>query len=87
MGRLAAIVAKAALNGHKVRVVRCEQMEISGSFFRYCIMFLYFYPTFYFNDDMLHQFVILVIHFNMHYQLRHTKMYQLTALSIDKRLK
>jgi len=37
MGRLAAIVAKAALNGHRVRVVRCEQMEISGSFFRYCI--------------------------------------------------
>ena len=34
MGRLAAIVAKAALNGHKVRVLRCEQMEISGTFFR-----------------------------------------------------
>ena len=35
MGRLAAIVAKAALNGHKVRVVRCEHINISGSFFRY----------------------------------------------------
>lgn len=42
MGRLAAIVAKAALNGHKVRVVRCEQMEISGTFFRNKIKFLRF---------------------------------------------
>jgi len=38
MGRLAAIVAKAALNGHKVRVVRCEQMEISGTFFRFVLI-------------------------------------------------
>lgn len=39
MGRLAAVVAKALLTGHKVRVVRCEQMEISGTFFRYCTLF------------------------------------------------
>merc|ERR1712243_32244 len=42
MGRLAAIVAKAALNGHKVRVVRCEQMNISGTFFRNKLKFLRF---------------------------------------------
>merc|ERR1712179_639873 len=40
MGRLAAIVAKALLTGHKVRVLRCEQMEISGTFFRNKLKFL-----------------------------------------------
>ncbi|XP_046450001.1 60S ribosomal protein L13a-like [Daphnia pulex] len=42
MGRLATIVAKAALNGHKVRVLRAEQMEISGTFFRNKLKFLSF---------------------------------------------
>merc|ERR1712091_198781 len=34
MGRLASFVAKEALNGQKVVVVRCEDMVISGSFIR-----------------------------------------------------
>ncbi|KAI9563819.1 hypothetical protein GHT06_011285 [Daphnia sinensis] len=42
MGRLATICAKAALNGHKVRVLRAEQMEISGTFFRNKLKFLSF---------------------------------------------
>merc|ERR1711965_818231 len=34
MGRLASFVAKEALNGQKVVVVRCEELVISGSFIR-----------------------------------------------------
>merc|ERR1712162_44278 len=34
MGRLASFVAKEALNGQKVVVVRCEDLVISGSFIR-----------------------------------------------------
>ncbi|ANZ75427.1 60S ribosomal protein L16-A [Komagataella phaffii CBS 7435] len=34
LGRLAAVVAKQLLNGHKVTVVRCEELNISGDFFR-----------------------------------------------------
>ncbi|KAJ2161817.1 60S ribosomal protein L16A [Coemansia sp. RSA 552] len=34
LGRLAATVAKLILNGQKVVVVRCEDMNVSGSFFR-----------------------------------------------------
>eukprot|EP00043_Microstomoeca_roanoka_P020664 m.253628 g.253628 ORF g.253628 m.253628 type:complete len:199 (+) comp17248_c0_seq1:659-1255(+) len=34
LGRLASIVAKELLNGQKVVVVRCEQLNISGSFYR-----------------------------------------------------
>ena len=34
MGRLAAIVAKTLLQGQKVVVVRCENLNISGSFYR-----------------------------------------------------
>ncbi|RMZ91354.1 hypothetical protein DV736_g1408, partial [Chaetothyriales sp. CBS 134916] len=34
LGRLASIVAKQILNGQKVVVVRCEQLNISGEFFR-----------------------------------------------------
>lgn len=34
LGRLASIVAKQLLNGQKVVVVRCEQLNISGDFFR-----------------------------------------------------
>lgn len=34
VGRLAAVVAKQLLSGEKITVVRCEQMNISGSFFR-----------------------------------------------------
>lgn len=34
MGRLAAVVAKTLLHGQKVVVVRCENINISGSFYR-----------------------------------------------------
>lgn len=34
MGRLASIVAKEIINGQRVVVVRCEQVERSGSLFR-----------------------------------------------------
>ncbi|KAL1930863.1 hypothetical protein VTP01DRAFT_10000 [Rhizomucor pusillus] len=34
LGRLAAIVAKQALSGQKVVVVRCEDVNVSGEFFR-----------------------------------------------------
>ncbi|KAJ1834018.1 60S ribosomal protein L16A [Coemansia sp. RSA 2711] len=34
LGRLATVVAKLALSGQKVVVVRCEEMNVSGSFFR-----------------------------------------------------
>ncbi|KAI8074654.1 60S ribosomal protein L16 [Gongronella butleri] len=34
LGRLASIVAKEALNGQKVVVVRCEALNVSGEFFR-----------------------------------------------------
>merc|ERR1711977_105983 len=34
LGRLASIIAKQALNGQKVVVVRCELINASGSFFR-----------------------------------------------------
>jgi len=34
LGRLASIVAKQALTGQRVVVVRCEELNVSGSFFR-----------------------------------------------------
>ena len=34
LGRLASIVAKQILSGQKIVVVRCELINISGSFFR-----------------------------------------------------
>ena len=34
LGRLAAIVAKQALSGQKMVVVRCEEINVSGPFFR-----------------------------------------------------
>ncbi|KAA1111152.1 60S ribosomal protein L16B [Puccinia graminis f. sp. tritici] len=34
LGRLASIVAKQAISGQKVVVVRCEEINVSGSFFR-----------------------------------------------------
>ncbi|KAG7531378.1 hypothetical protein FFLO_04375 [Filobasidium floriforme] len=34
LGRLASIVAKQILSGQKVTVVRCEEINVSGSFFR-----------------------------------------------------
>jgi len=34
LGRLASIVAKQALSGQKIVVVRCEEVNVSGSFFR-----------------------------------------------------
>ncbi|XP_065838007.1 large ribosomal subunit protein uL13-like [Oscarella lobularis] len=34
IGRLASIIAKSILNGQRIVVVRCEQINISGSFYR-----------------------------------------------------
>ncbi|KAI7964354.1 hypothetical protein MJO29_004781, partial [Puccinia striiformis f. sp. tritici] len=34
LGRLASIIAKQAISGQKVVVVRCEEINVSGSFFR-----------------------------------------------------
>lgn len=34
LGRLASVVAKQILNGQRVTVVRCEELNISGEFFR-----------------------------------------------------
>ncbi|ORY92318.1 ribosomal protein L13 domain-containing protein [Syncephalastrum racemosum] len=34
LGRLTSIVAKQALSGQKVVVVRCEEVNVSGEFFR-----------------------------------------------------
>uniref|UniRef100_A0A8C4Q7Q0 Large ribosomal subunit protein uL13 n=2 Tax=Eptatretus burgeri TaxID=7764 RepID=A0A8C4Q7Q0_EPTBU len=42
MGRLASIVAKQLLNGQKVVVVRCEAINISGSFYRNKLKYLSF---------------------------------------------
>uniref|UniRef100_UPI00358DE42D large ribosomal subunit protein uL13 n=1 Tax=Myxine glutinosa TaxID=7769 RepID=UPI00358DE42D len=42
MGRLASIVAKQLLNGNKVVVVRCEAINISGSFYRNKLKYLSF---------------------------------------------
>lgn len=42
MGRLAAIVAKTLLEGNKIVVVRCEQLNISGNFFRNKLKYLSF---------------------------------------------
>ncbi|CAL1292341.1 unnamed protein product [Larinioides sclopetarius] len=42
LGRLAAITAKTLLNGQRVTVVRCEGINISGSFFRSKLKYLSF---------------------------------------------
>ncbi|KMQ97294.1 60s ribosomal protein l13a-like protein [Lasius niger] len=42
LGRLAAIVAKTILQGNKVIVVRSEQLNISGNFFRNKLKFMSF---------------------------------------------
>ncbi|XP_054709833.1 60S ribosomal protein L13a-like [Uloborus diversus] len=42
LGRLAAITAKTLLNGQRVVVVRCEGINISGSFFRNKLKYLAF---------------------------------------------
>merc|ERR1719150_1427220 len=42
LGRLAAIVAKTTLQGQRVVVVRCEEMNISGSFYRNKLKYLEF---------------------------------------------
>jgi large subunit ribosomal protein L13Ae len=34
LGRLASTLAKQALSGQKITVVRCEEINVSGSFFR-----------------------------------------------------
>ncbi|KAL4209398.1 putative 60S ribosomal protein L16 [Rhizopus microsporus] len=40
LGRLASIIAKQALNGQKVVVVRCEELNVSGEFFRNKCMYI-----------------------------------------------
>lgn len=35
MGRLASVIAKCLLQGQRIVVVRCEQICISGNFYRY----------------------------------------------------
>ena len=40
LGRLASVIAKQILNGRKVVVVRCEDLQLSGHFFRNKIKFL-----------------------------------------------
>lgn len=42
LGRLASLLAKDLLNGKKVVVTRCEDINISGSLFRNKIKFMYF---------------------------------------------
>ncbi|XP_014251479.1 60S ribosomal protein L13a [Cimex lectularius] len=42
LGRLASVIAKAALNGNRVVVVRAEQINISGNFFRSKLKYLSF---------------------------------------------
>ncbi|KAL7380176.1 hypothetical protein ABVT39_013184 [Epinephelus coioides] len=42
LGRLAALVAKQVLLGHKVVVVRCEGINISGNFYRNKLKYLAF---------------------------------------------
>lgn len=42
LGRLAAIVAKTVLQGQRVTVVRCEAINISGSFYRNKLKYLEF---------------------------------------------
>ncbi|CAK1586904.1 unnamed protein product [Parnassius mnemosyne] len=42
LGRLAAVIAKVLLEGNKVVVVRCEQLNISGNFFRNKLKFMSF---------------------------------------------
>jgi len=41
-GRLASVVAKHILNGQRIVVVRCEEIEMSGSFFRNKLRYLAF---------------------------------------------
>ncbi len=42
MGRLASYVAKMILNGKRVVVVRCEEINISGNFYRNKLKYLDF---------------------------------------------
>ncbi|KAK3856304.1 hypothetical protein Pcinc_037366 [Petrolisthes cinctipes] len=42
MGRLAALVAKTSLSGQRVVVVRCEKLNLSGSFYRNKLTYLNF---------------------------------------------
>ncbi|KAJ8891448.1 hypothetical protein PR048_003976 [Dryococelus australis] len=42
LGRLAAIIAKTLLQGNRIIVVRCEQLNISGNFFRAKLKYLSF---------------------------------------------
>ena len=42
LGRLSAVIAKVLLEGNKVVVVRCEQLNISGNFFRNKLKFMSF---------------------------------------------
>ncbi|CAH1960136.1 unnamed protein product [Acanthoscelides obtectus] len=42
LGRLAAVVAKTLLEGNRIVVVRCEQLNISGNFYRNKLKYLSF---------------------------------------------
>ena len=41
LGRLASVLAKQALSGQKIIVVRCEEINVSGSFFRNKVSYRY----------------------------------------------
>eukprot|EP01097_Dermamoeba_algensis_P007121 TRINITY_DN4474_c0_g1_i1.p1 TRINITY_DN4474_c0_g1~~TRINITY_DN4474_c0_g1_i1.p1 ORF type:complete len:202 (-),score=57.93 TRINITY_DN4474_c0_g1_i1:62-667(-) len=42
LGRLAAVIAKELLNGQKIVAVRCEELDVSGSFYRNKLKYLAF---------------------------------------------
>ena len=60
LGRLASIISKQILSGQKIVVVRCEEINISGSFFRNKVLFI----------DSLH-FNLYSLDFTCVFQLRY----------------
>ncbi len=60
MGRLAAIVAKTILQGQRVTIVRCEAINISGSFYRNKRM-IYFNFTDLFDSNMFANIISFII--------------------------
>lgn len=64
LGRLASIVAKQLLNGQKIVVVRCEDLNISGEFFRNKRTLSYFYH--YFEAILSHEEMIVFTIFGPH---------------------
>ena len=39
MGRLASTIAKCILQGQRIVVVRCEEINVSGNFYRFVLVF------------------------------------------------